>query len=357
MIQRVATLWCVLLFVGSGTAKVFVSFTFDDTLVEHADIAKTLESYNMKGVFFMNSGRIGTDRRYLTLPQVLAIQSGGHEIGSHTVTHANLTSLTDDLQYAEICGDAANFTKIGISTTDFAVPFGQYTNVTIALAKSCGFQSFRRSGGIGCPGCPASAQYNVCLGCPPGVTVPFTGTDSLFPLRSLSFRSYFLDLFLQTLEYARQRSAVRNTYLWLVFIFHDDYSADFGVSNTTVTNDQLMILLDWIRDHNNEVTTVTIRDVVATNEFNGTTAERNAQFDALFFANQIPNATVTASFQTTTSPTTVDLGGLGVGGVAGVAIGGFLVLGLIPLSAYVINKKRRTSMKIAENAAVEVASS
>jgi peptidoglycan/xylan/chitin deacetylase (PgdA/CDA1 family) len=214
MIQRVvASLFVVCAMLsGSVSAKVFVSLTFDDTLVEHAGIAKTLESYGMKGVFFMNSGRIGSERRYLTLPQVLAIQSGGHEIGGHTVSHSNLTALSEEDQYAEMCGDVANFEKNGVSVSNFAVPFGQYNNVTVALGKGCGYKSFRRSGGVGCPGCPASAQYRVCLNCAPGVTVPFPGTDSLFPLRSMSFRTYFLDLFLQTLEYARLRTAERNTF-------------------------------------------------------------------------------------------------------------------------------------------------
>lgn len=327
-------------------AKVFVSLTFDDTLVEHSALAKVLESYGMKGVFYMNSGRItGNEKRYLRLPQALEIQNAGHEIGGHTITHANLTDLTPEDQYAEICGDVANFTKMGIDVSSFAIPYGQYNNYSLAYGKECGYKSFRRSGGIGCPACPAATQYRVCIGCPPGIVIPFTSENVLYPLRSMSFRTNFVDLFLQTMEYARERSARRNTFLWLIFIFHDDdNNPEFGDTNSTISLSQLTTILDWIQLNNDEVATATIKDVISAN---------GTDYNLLFSANQVPNATTATPPTTTVTTTPAALGGLGVGGAVGVAIGGFLLLAAIPVSAFVISKRRKT-LRIAENAAVEV---
>lgn len=74
------------------------SFTFDDGLMSQYTYATPLlDSFGFKGTFFVISGSM-TDFlppiwRYGTWGQFNSMAIDGHEIGSHTVTHADLTTL------------------------------------------------------------------------------------------------------------------------------------------------------------------------------------------------------------------------------------------------------------------------
>src|SRR3954468_15489577 len=75
--------------------KTIISLTFDDTFADMAQGASILEAHGMRGTFFVNSRRIGTTS-YMTLNQLLAMQTTGHEIAGHTVDHPHLSTLSPD---------------------------------------------------------------------------------------------------------------------------------------------------------------------------------------------------------------------------------------------------------------------
>jgi peptidoglycan/xylan/chitin deacetylase (PgdA/CDA1 family) len=78
--------------------KAAFSFTFDDAAIGHYTYAKPiLDSFGFKATFFLPTSFI-TDTlpgilRYGTWNQFREMSLGGHEMGSHTVNHPNLTAL------------------------------------------------------------------------------------------------------------------------------------------------------------------------------------------------------------------------------------------------------------------------
>jgi peptidoglycan/xylan/chitin deacetylase (PgdA/CDA1 family) len=76
------------------------TFTFDDGFISQYNYAAPiLNSFGFKGTFFIISGSMTDDLpgiwRYGTWNQFRSMSLEGHEIGSHSVKHLNLTTLTN----------------------------------------------------------------------------------------------------------------------------------------------------------------------------------------------------------------------------------------------------------------------
>lgn len=72
-----------------------IEFTFDDGGESfHSVIAPILEKYGFRGIFFISTSYIGTDK-FLTVEQVKALYQQGHIVASHSHTHPrNMTGLS-----------------------------------------------------------------------------------------------------------------------------------------------------------------------------------------------------------------------------------------------------------------------
>lgn len=136
-----------------------VSLTFDDGNADQLPAAQTLQAAGMKGTFYIPSGFVDSPD-YLTRADLTAIAGMGHEIGGHTVTHPDLTTLPSDEAKRQICDDRVNLTNWGFRVTSFAYPFAAATADSEALAQQCGYNSARGLGDIqsrfGCADCPFS---------------------------------------------------------------------------------------------------------------------------------------------------------------------------------------------------------
>lgn len=108
-------------------AKAALSFTFDDGTVDHfTDAAPMLEKHGLRGTFFIVINWIGKGKK-LTWDQVKSLAERGHEIGSHSMSHGNLVTLSTK-------GDLVNLEKeivdpigiikekIGLAPVTFAYP-------------------------------------------------------------------------------------------------------------------------------------------------------------------------------------------------------------------------------------------
>lgn len=78
---------------------VYVSLTFDDGFLRHYVIAKTLHRVGVSASFYVPTGRTpfydGKEGRLAARPDLLGeMVDMGHEIGSHTHTHRDLTLLS-----------------------------------------------------------------------------------------------------------------------------------------------------------------------------------------------------------------------------------------------------------------------
>lgn len=138
-------------------ARTVVSLTFDDTLADQFQVGDIAAARGMRAVFYINSSRLGR-AGYLTKAQVLALEQAGHEIGGHTLSHANLPTLSADQARTEICNDRAALLAQGFRVTSFAYPFGADNTTVQQIVRQCGYNSARDVGGLrsagACPGCP-----------------------------------------------------------------------------------------------------------------------------------------------------------------------------------------------------------
>ena len=74
------------------------------------------------------------DYSYMSLPQLKSMQKAGHEIGSHTIGHSNLTML-DDNELTHELGDSQKTLEkeFGGQIRDFTSPYGAYNAHTLEM--------------------------------------------------------------------------------------------------------------------------------------------------------------------------------------------------------------------------------
>jgi peptidoglycan/xylan/chitin deacetylase (PgdA/CDA1 family) len=139
---------------AGGTA---ISFTFDDGFDNHMLAAKMLEDRGMLGTFYVIASRLDQPG-YLTVENVKQLARSKHEIGGHTFTHQHLPDLPVDEAARELCDSRNALMDLGLSIESLAYPFGDSAPVVDELARSCGYNSARRVGGLqnasSCQNCP-----------------------------------------------------------------------------------------------------------------------------------------------------------------------------------------------------------
>ena len=125
-----------------------VTITFADTLKTQTRVGPLFARYGMRATFYLNSGRIGRSSRDLTLEDVRALAAAGHEIGSHTVNHVELDTVSASVARREICDDRAALMRLGFPVTSFAYPSSSDTPTARQIVIDCGFNNARATGGI-----------------------------------------------------------------------------------------------------------------------------------------------------------------------------------------------------------------
>jgi peptidoglycan/xylan/chitin deacetylase (PgdA/CDA1 family) len=123
--------------------------TFDDGFESFYSRALPLLSrHNIKVTVFPVAGFLGRASTWDTLPpqahltkeQVREIAALGHEIGSHTVSHANLTLLGDTDLAEELSRSKAILEDItGKPVSSLSFPFGQWNRRVWRMALSLGY--------------------------------------------------------------------------------------------------------------------------------------------------------------------------------------------------------------------------
>lgn len=119
-----------------------IMITFDDG---YRDVffraSPVLMRLGMRATAYVVSGRIsGRDPSFLTWPLLHALERRGIEIGSHTVAHHDMTSLTD----AEMLEDLRSSRralerKLRHRVSWLAYPFGAYNERVATLARRAGY--------------------------------------------------------------------------------------------------------------------------------------------------------------------------------------------------------------------------
>jgi len=145
----------VLLPLPAFARTTIVSLAFDDALASQYAAAQLLEARGLRASFFVTTGRIGDEAgTYLDWRHLERLAAAGHEIGGHTVSHADLSRLDLDAQLREICDDRFALLSRGFAPRTLAYPFNRTNEHTEAAAIACGYNAARATSGLGCATCP-----------------------------------------------------------------------------------------------------------------------------------------------------------------------------------------------------------
>ncbi|MCX6497777.1 MAG: S-layer homology domain-containing protein [Arthrobacter sp.] len=130
---------------AAGTT--IVTFTFDDANSDQLVAADALKAAGMAGTFFLNSGYLN-GVNHMTTAQAQGLQAAGHEVGGHTVTHADLAQVGPDEVRRQICNDRVTLAGLGLTVTNFAYPFASTSPDAEAAVAACGYNSGRGLGDL-----------------------------------------------------------------------------------------------------------------------------------------------------------------------------------------------------------------
>lgn len=127
-------------------AEGMVSFTFDDSwLSQYTDAFPILQAAGIKGTFYITTQPLQELWDGFMIPaHVRDIFKSGHEIGGHTVTHADLTTLNQSGVNREIKNSKTYIERlIGTTISTIAYPYGSYNASVKTLTQNAGYTSGR----------------------------------------------------------------------------------------------------------------------------------------------------------------------------------------------------------------------
>ncbi|XID75720.1 polysaccharide deacetylase family protein [Alkanindiges sp. WGS2144] len=140
--------------------KKTVAITFDDGYLDNLELAyPILKRYQAKATIYVvvdrhdrdwstykkahhNSGELAREPKLNDEQVQLLANSDLIEIGSHTLTHANLNKLNDEVCFKELLESRLQLEQlIKHPVTSFAYPFGIYSMRDVKLARQAGYQN------------------------------------------------------------------------------------------------------------------------------------------------------------------------------------------------------------------------
>ncbi|MBU6337323.1 MAG: polysaccharide deacetylase family protein [Acidobacteria bacterium] len=127
---------------GPGLPDKPVVVSFDDGYLSHYVSARPiLQAAGWPGVLNLKTGNI--DPKGGIAPwQVKALVAAGWEIGAHTITHADLTTLDAAGLDREVAGSKRELEKqFGVTVETFCYPAGKYDDAAEQAVKRAGFST------------------------------------------------------------------------------------------------------------------------------------------------------------------------------------------------------------------------
>ena len=118
-----------------------VVLTFDDGLSDFYTTAlPLLQKYEMTASNSIITGMVG-DGNHMTIQEIQECLDAGIEITAHTVTHPNLSALSEEDVRAQIEESRAYLeSTFGIDLDAFVYPSGKYNDDVVALLNEAGFE-------------------------------------------------------------------------------------------------------------------------------------------------------------------------------------------------------------------------
>jgi peptidoglycan/xylan/chitin deacetylase (PgdA/CDA1 family) len=133
-----------------GEGRGLVGLTFDDGYADFlTDALPVLERWNFGATLFVLPGRLGGENAWdplgprkplLTAAGIRAVAEAGVEIGSHGLTHVDLTKADDELLRAEVAESRAVLAELsGAPVEGFCYPYGTVDQRAADAVKAAGY--------------------------------------------------------------------------------------------------------------------------------------------------------------------------------------------------------------------------
>lgn len=125
---------------GGGCPARAIALTFDDGYEDAYTAAlPILQRYGMRATFYIVNSFVGQPG-YMTWEQLALLRDAGMEIGAHSVSHLNLTTLDQASAADEIGRSKADLeSRLGVSVASFCYPAGFYDANIEALVAAAGY--------------------------------------------------------------------------------------------------------------------------------------------------------------------------------------------------------------------------
>jgi len=115
--------------------KPLVTITFDDGWESvYTNALPILQKNGFCTTQYVIAGTLD-NQLYMSKAQISAMQKSCTDIGSHTLTHKDLTTLTDEQLEKELADSQQILTKDFVKTVDFTSPLGSYNTHTLQMIK------------------------------------------------------------------------------------------------------------------------------------------------------------------------------------------------------------------------------
>ncbi|MEZ2345759.1 polysaccharide deacetylase family protein [Terriglobus sp. RCC_193] len=117
--------------------------TFDDGHYSNFRFAAPLLEFTaLHGHFFLPSTWIGQRRGFMSWQDIRELAARGHTIGSHSATHAFLTSCSASAMYEELAGSRHTLEdRLGISVTSISMPGGRWNEEVLRACALAGYET------------------------------------------------------------------------------------------------------------------------------------------------------------------------------------------------------------------------
>lgn len=214
-----------------GFNRPIVSLTFDDGWEDNTFTAlPVMAQYGFKSTQFYATGFINGED-YQSLENIRQFINQGHEIGSHSITHPDLTTLSPKQLDRELrLSKSFLESTFGIKIDNFASPFGAYNqNVINAIGKY--YRSHRT------------------------VDVGYNSKDNFDRMR-LKVQNMTPTVTMN--EYNGWLQHAKDNNLWLILVYHKVSDNNIGAYDTTI--DQFVNQMSAVND--SDITVLTVNNAI-----------------------------------------------------------------------------------------------
>lgn len=121
-------------------AKTFVIVIDDGDRGGYENGYPILEKYGFEAVFAVVVGRVSIKERAMTWDELRELEANGHEIGNHTLSHANVGSPTVNLYRQIERSSQILAANLGHRPSTFVYPYGSYSQAAVDQVRRSGFR-------------------------------------------------------------------------------------------------------------------------------------------------------------------------------------------------------------------------